>query len=211
MNLYFSPLSCSMASRIAFYEAGADVEFTRVDNKSKTLPDGSDFLAVNALGQVPVLHTDEGVLLTENTAILPFIADCFPEAGLAPVTRSERVRMQQWLGFVSTELHKAVFTPLLDPKAPEEAKTYVRAKVEKRFDVLQKHFATHEFLLDRFSVADAYLFVVLNWAAFAGVSLAQWPNVDAYFKRLSQRPNVARALSEEMRLYGEERLKRAKA
>lgn len=211
MNLYFSPLACSMASRIVFYEAGAEADFTQVDNKSKTLPDGSDFHAINPLGQVPALRTDDGALLTENAAILPFIADCFPQAELAPTTRSEHARMEQWLGFVGTELHKAVFTPLLDPKAPEEVRAYARDKVAKRFDVLQNHFASHEFLLDRFSVADAYLFVVLNWTAFVGISLAQWPNVDAYFKRLAARSSIARALGEEMHLYGQERLKRAKA
>jgi len=200
-----------MASRIVFYEAGADVEFTQVDNKSKTLPDGSDFCAVNPLGQVPVLRSDDGALLTENGAILPFIADCFPEAGLAPAGRSEHARMQQWLGFVGTELHKAVFTPLLDSRAPEDAKAYARDKAGTRFDVLEKHFAFREFLLDRFSVADAYLFAVLNWTAFVGINLTQWRHVDAYFKRLSQRPSVARALGEEMQMYGEERKKRAKA
>jgi glutathione S-transferase len=211
MNLYFSPLACSMASRIAFYEAGADPHFTQVDNKSKTLPDGADFYAVNPLGQVPVLRTDDGVLLTENTAILPFIADSFPYAALAPDIPSERSRLHQWLGFVGTELHKAVFTPLLDPSAPGEAKAYAREKANRRFDVLQKHLAGRDFLLDRFSVADAYLFVVLNWSQFVGIDLAQWPNVEAYYKRLAQRPVIARALSEEMAIYQEERARRAKA
>jgi len=211
MNLYFSPLACSMASRIAFYEAGADVHFTQVDAKSKTLQDGADFYAVNPLGQVPVLRMDDGALLTENAAILPFIADSFPHAGLVPDSRSERARLQEWLGFVSTELHRTVFTLLLDPSAPEAVKSYAREKGARRFDVLQKHLAGREFLQDRFSVADAYLFVVLNWSQFVSIDLAQWPNVEAYYKRLAQRPVIARALSEEMAIYQEERVKRARA
>lgn len=211
MNLYFSPLACSMASRIAFYEAGVSAMFTRVDTKAKTLPDGGDFYAVNPLGQVPVLLTDDGVLLTENAAILPFIADSFPYAELAPESRAERARMHQWLGFVSTELHKAVFTPLLDPAAPEAAKTYVRERTARRFDILQAHLAGRDFLLEHFSVADAYLFVVLNWSQFVGIDLTQWPNVEAYYKRLAQRPVVARALAEEMAIYQEERARRARA
>lgn len=211
MNLYFSPLACSMASRIAFYEAGVSVTFTQVDTKSKTLPDGSDFYALNPLGQVPVLHTNDGDLLTENAAILPFIADSFPYASLAPESRAERARMHQWLGFVSTELHKAVFTPLLDPSAPEAAKVYVREKAARRFGILQAHLAGREFLLEQFSVADAYLFVVLNWGQFVGIDLTQWPNVEAYYKRLAQRPVVVKALAEEMAIYQEERAKRARA
>lgn len=211
MNLYFSPLACSMASRIAFYEAGVSATFMQVNTKAKTIPDGSDFYAVNPLGQVPVLLTDDGVLLTENAAILPFIADSFPYAALAPESRAERARMHQWLGFVSTELHKVVFTPLLDPSAPETVKAYAREKAARRFDVLQAHLTDREFLLEHFSVADAYLFVVLNWGQFVGVDLAQWPNVDAYYKRLAQRPVVARALTEEMAIYQEERARRDRA
>jgi glutathione S-transferase len=201
MKLYFSPLACSMASRIAFYEAGTQPEFAQVDTKSKTFDGGADYYGVNPLGQVPVLLTDEGVLLMENSAILPFIADCFPQAELAPAARTERARMQQWLGFVGTELHKAVFSPLLDPHAPEEVKTFAQGKIKTRLDVLQKHLVSREFLLEHFTVADAYLFVVLNWSQFVGIELASWPAVQAYYQRLSQRPSVARALTEEMGIY----------
>jgi len=112
--------------------------------------------------------------------------------------------MQQWLGFVSTELHKAVFVPLLDPKAGEEVKAYARGKVPLRLGVLQDHLAAHAFLVGTFSVADAYLFTVLNWARHSGVDLAAWPHVAGYYHRLSQRPAVARALAEEMAMYLEE-------
>ncbi|MEM5383248.1 glutathione binding-like protein [Paraburkholderia phymatum] len=205
MDLYFSPLACSMATRIAFYEAGALAGFIQVDTKKKKLRDGSDFYAINALGQVPVLRTDEGWLLTENTAILPYVADLFPAAGLAPSPGTpERAQLQQWLGFISTELHKGVFVPVLDPTAPPEAAEYARQKLARRFDLLQAHLAAHEYLVDRFSVADAYLTTVLNWAKYCGVDLAQWPAVDAYFQRSVARPHVARALSEEMALFREE-------
>ncbi|WP_266168609.1 glutathione binding-like protein [Dyella subtropica] len=211
MNLYFSPLACSMSSRIALYEAGAPAEFTQVNTKTKHVADGSDFFAINPLGQVPALRTDDGWLLTENTAILPYIADCFPEAQLAPADRASRARLQQWLGFISTELHKAVFVPLLDASAPEGAKAYAREKTALRMDFLQDHLAQHDFVLDQFSVADAYLVTILNWAVYSGVDLVQWPAVAAYFQRLLQRPSVTKAFGEEMALYKEELQRRAQA
>jgi glutathione S-transferase len=205
MDLYFAPLACTLATRITLYEAGAQAGFIQVDTKRKRLLDGSDFYSINALGQVPVLRTDEGWLLTENTAILPYVADQFPSAQLAPPAGSaERAKLQQWLGFVSTELHKAVFVPLLDPQATSEVRDYARRKVASRLGVLQEHLDKREFLLDRFTVADAYLFAVLNWAQYCGVDLAQWPAVDAYYRRVAQRPEVARALAEEVALYREE-------
>ena len=205
MDLYFAPLACSLATRIALYEAGAQAGFIQVDTKRKRLRDGSDFYPVNALGQVPVLRTDEGWLLTENTAILPYVADQFPSAQLAPPAgTAERAKLQQWLGFISTELHKAVFVPLLDPQAPADVGDYTRRKVALRLGVLQKHLDKREFLLDRFTVADGYLFTVLNWAQYSGVDLSQWPAVDAYYRRVAQRPVVTRALAEEVALHREE-------
>ncbi len=202
MDLYFSPLACSLATRITLYEAGAQAGFIQVDTKKKKLRDGSDFYPVNALGQVPVLRTDEGWLLTENTAILPYVADQFPAAQLAPAAGTpERVKLQQWLGFISTELHKGVFVPLLDPAAPHD---YARQKVARRLDYLQSHLSAHTYLLDAFTVADAYLATVLNWARHCDVDLAQWPAVDAYYHRIVQRPHVAKALAEEIALYREE-------
>jgi glutathione S-transferase len=201
MELYFSPLACSLATRIALYEAGAEAAFVEVDTKRKRVQDGSDFLAINPLGQVPVLRTDDGALLTENAAILPFVADAFPAAKLAPLGGFERARMQQWLGFIGTELHKAVFVPLLDPHAPGEVKRYARDEVDVRFDVLHARFAQHDYLLDTFSVADAYLTVVLNWTRYVDIDLARWPAVQAYYERITARPAVADAMREEMALY----------
>lgn len=201
MNLYFSPLACSLATRIALYEAGAQARFTQVDTRSKRVSDGSDFLAVAPMGQVPALRIDGDIVLTENTAVLQYVADRFPAAQLAPPAGIMRARLQQWLGFIGTEIHKAVFIPLLDPRANDAVKAYAREKITLRMDVLQQHLSKHEFLLPEFSVADAYLVTVLNWAAFTGVDLAQWPAVRDYFAHVQKRPQVARAFGDEFALY----------
>ena len=210
MNLYFAPLACSLASRIALYEAGANAQFTLVDLKAKRTADGSDFLAVNPMGQVPTLRTDDGVLLTENTAVLQYIAGQYPVAQLAPVDAVARARLQQWLGFIGTELHKGVFAALLDAKAPIEVKDYTRQKIALRFEVLDKHLAGREFVLDSFSIADAYLATILNWTQVTGVKLAQWPAVADYHQRTLKRPSVAKAVGEEFAMYQQEQA-RAKA
>ena len=209
MNLYFAPLACSLATRIALYEAGADARFTCVDTRAKRVEDGSDFFAVTAMGQVPALRTDEGFVLTENTAVLQYVADRCPEAGLAPPPGPHRARLQQWLGFIGTELHKALFVPLLDPKAPADAKTYARDKAALRLGILQEHLSKHEFLLERFTVADAYLTTVLNWAQFSGVDLAAWPAARDYYQRMLKRPTIAKALGEEFAIYREQQAQRA--
>jgi glutathione S-transferase len=201
MDLYFSPLACSMATRIAFYEAGINARFIGVDTRSKRLADGSDFLAVNSMGQVPVLRTDAGELLTENPAVLQYVADQKPQSRLAPQNGIERYRLQQWLNFITSELHKVVFIPLLDPTSPEEAKIYAREKAERRFSHLSNHLEGREFLLDNFTVADAYLVTVLNWSKFVGPDMAKWPAVKNYFERMIKRPNVAKAMAEETELF----------
>ena len=209
MELYFAPLACSMATRIALYEAGAAARFHQVDNRQKRLVDGSDFLAINGMGQVPVLRTDDGELLTENPVVLQFVADQYPESRLAPSDGMPRYRLQQWLNFITSELHKLVFNPLLDPRSDDGAKVFARGKAAQRFAYLNAHLAGREYLLDRFTVADAYLVVVLNWAVFTGIDLAQWPAVQVYFGRLRERPSVARAFAEEFALFKEEQARRA--
>ena len=204
MDLYFSPLACSMSSRIALYEAGASARFIEVDPKTKRTLDGADFLAVNPLGLVPVLRTDAGDLLTENAAILQYIADRFPAAALAPPAGLGRTRLQQWLSFIGTELHKALFAPLFDPKLVEEGKSRALEKGESRLAHLDRHLAGRDFLLDGFTVADAYLFTVLNWNIATPVDLARWPVVRDYYTRLKARPSIARALTEEHALYAAE-------
>ena len=209
MDLYFSPLACSMATRIAFYEAGIQGNFINVDTQAKKLADGSDFFAINTMGQVPVLRTDGGELLTENPAVLQHVADQRPQSKLAPPSGIERYRLQQWLNFITSELHKVVFIPLLDPTAPDAARTYAREKAERRFAHLNHHLEGREFLLDQFTVADAYLVTVLNWARFVGLDLSKWASIKTYFDRMSARPNVARAMAEEMSLFQEQQARRA--
>jgi glutathione S-transferase len=211
MELYFAPLACSMATRIALYEAGAPAKFQQVDTRTKRVADGSDFLAVNAMGQVPVLRTDNGELLTENPVVLQYVADQYPESGLAPESGMARYRLQQWLNFTTSELHKLVFNPLLDRSSPEGAKVFARDKAALRFGYLNEHLQGRDYLLDRFTVADAYLAVVLNWAVFTGMDPAQWPGVQAYFQCMRARPSVAKALAEEFALYQEEQARRAAA
>lgn len=211
MELYFAPLACSLATRIALYEAGADARYTQADTHTKTLSDGSDFFAVNPMGQVPALRLDDGSILTENTAVLQYVAEKFPHARLAPLPGLERSRMQQWLGFIGTELHKAVFVPMLDDHASEEVKRYSREKLPRRMETLQVHLRDREFLLEEFSIADAYLTTILNWAQATQVDLKQWPAVYEYHQRMLKRPSIAKAAGEEFALYREEVAKRKRA
>lgn len=207
MQLYFSPLACSMASRIALYEAGATATFIEVDPKTKRTLDGADYRAIYPLGLVPALRTDTGELLTENAAILQYVAAQFPDAALAPADSFARYQLQQWLCFIGTELHKGLFVTLLDRSAPPEVKSYILAKGKSRLAFLADHLAGREYMLDRFSVADAYLVTVLHWSRAIPAELLDlraWPTLAEYFARLQQRPSVARALQEEYPLYAAE-------
>jgi glutathione S-transferase len=203
MDLYFSPLACSMATRIALYEADADANYLEVDPKTKVVQnDGSNFREVNPLGLVPTLRTDDGTVLTENAAILQYVADRFPQAGISAVSGMERSRLHQWLCFIGTELHKGLFVPMLDRNAPPEMKTYILGRGLSRLDHLENYLKGREFLLDHFSVADAYLVTVINWTmATPPIELARWPAVKAYYERQRTRPSIARAIAEEFKLY----------
>jgi glutathione S-transferase len=204
MDLYFSPLACSMASRIALYEADASARFIEVDPKTKRTLDGQDFFAINPLGLVPTIRTDDGETLTENAAILQYIADKFPRAKLAPQEGMARSYLHQWLSFVGTELHKALFIPLFDPNTPDVVKARTLEKGGKRLTCLNQHLTGRGFLLEEFSVADAYLVTVLNWNIATPVNLNEWPAIKDYYTRLKQRPTIARALTEEHVLYAAE-------
>ena len=203
MDLYFSPLACSMATRIALYEAGAEANYLEIDPPTKTvLKDGSDFRAVNPIGLVPTLRTDEGVVLTENAAILQYVADRFPQSGLGTASGIDRSRLHQWLCFIGTELHKGLFIPVLDRKAPQESKAYALEKNLSRLDYLDNYLNGRDYLLDHFTVADAYLVTVINWTmATPPIDLARWPNLKAYYERLRKRPAIAKAVAEEFDLY----------
>jgi glutathione S-transferase len=205
MEVYFAPLSCSLATRIALYEAQQPATFHEVELSSKRLKDsGRDYREINPKGQVPALRTDQGEILTENAAILQYVAD-FARArgfeGLAPAAGSfERSRLQQWLHYVGTEIHKACFYVLFSPGASAEVKAYAKAGIEPKYAFLSQHLAGREFLLNEFSVADAYLVTSLGWAAPADIDLARWPVLQQYRERLLQRPALARAWSEELQL-----------
>jgi glutathione S-transferase len=211
MDLYFSPLACSMATRIALYEAGAEANYLEVDGKTKIVQnDGSNFYRVNPLGLVPTLRTDEGTVLTENAAILQYVADRFPQASIG--AGAERSQLHQWLCFIGTELHRGLFSPMLDRNAPPEMKAYILGKGVSRLDYLQKYLQGREFLLDHFSVADAYLVTVINWTmATPPIELAKWPALKAYYERLLPRPSIARAISEEFKLYQAQLARRSAA
>lgn len=213
MDLYFSPMACSLATRIALYEAAAAARFIEVDTHAKRLAaDGADYWPVNPMGQVPALRTDDGRLLTENAAVLQHVAEAFPDAGLLPADAAGRDAVRQWIGFIGTELHKAVMVPRLDPKAPAEVKAYACELAALRLSVLERRLAEHQFLVgERFSVADAYLATILNWAPYAAVDLKPYPALVDYHRRIAQRPAVARAIGEEFELYKQEQARRKAA
>lgn len=199
MKLYFSPGACSLSPHIVLREAGLEFEIERVDFKTKHTKSGADFNAVNPKGYVPTLVLDDGQVLTEGPAIVQYLADRKPEAGLAPANGTmERYRLQEWLNFISTELHKA-FSPLFSPAAPEEWKKLVRETLGKRFDHVVKQLEGKPFLLgEHFSVADAYLFTVLKWTKLVGIDLAAgWPSLAAYVERIGARPAVKAAMEAE--------------
>ncbi len=197
MQLYFRPFACSLASRIALIESGHDAQFRHVDGHM--LEDGNDFHAVNSLGYVPALDIGEAEVLTENTAVLQYIADSAPGSKLlAPVGAPERYRTLQWLGFVATELHSKTFANLFDKGLSDEAKVHVRDKAAARFERLSQHLADRDFLVgEHFTIADAYLVAVLNWCEYVGIDIKAWPVVEAYRTGLRGRPSVAKAIAAE--------------
>ena len=173
-----------------------------------------NYRAINPLGYVPALRLDDGTVLTENAAILQFIADAFPAASLAPPEsdRAAQAKLRQWLSFVGTELHKGLMIPLLGRETPPEVKAWTVRKYASRLAYLDASLEGREFLLDRFSVADAYLVTVLNWTqATPEVDLAAYPNVKAYLERMRQRPSVAAALTVEVPLFRAEIARRKAA
>ena len=211
MDLYFSPLACSMATRIALDEAGAAARFVEVDPFTHRTLDGAELSAIAPLSQVPALRTEDGTVITENAAVLQYVASRFPDAKLGPTDGLERVRLHEWLCFIGTELHKVVFAPLLDRNAPDAVRTYALTKVPARFAALEARLKDREYLLDQFSVADAYLVTVLNWTAATPIDLSKWPVLSAYVTRLRARPSVARAIAIELPLYMAEQKRHAAA
>ena len=198
MKLYMSPGACSLCPHIALREAGATFDLVKVNLMEKKLPDGSDYLAVSPKGQVPVLELDDGTKLTENAAIVQYIADSHPDAGLAPANgTAARYTLQEWLSFVGSELHKNL-PPLFIPRYPPEYKPMARATLERKFANLEAPLADKQYLMgDDFTVADAYCFAIVNWHKKAEIDLAPWPNLKSYMARVEARPKVQEALEVE--------------
>lgn len=198
MKLYFSPGACSLAPHIALREAGATFDLEQVNNKEKKTKSGADFWQINPKGYVPVLELDNGERITENPAILQYIGDQNPGSGLVPAYGSmDRTRIQEWLNFVTSEIHKT-FGPLFRDATPEEFKATSRENLSKRYAYLDQHFATHQYLHgEKFSAPDIYLFVVSNWLGRVGLDLGTWPNVKAWWDRIAARPKVQEAMAAE--------------
>ena len=197
MKLYYSPGACSLSPHIVLREAGLDFEMERVDLKSKKTEHGNDYLEINPKGYVPAVRLDDGELLTEGPAIVQYLADRVPDRKLAPAAGTmERVRLQEWLNFISTELHKS-HSPLFNPAAPEEWKTWMRDLIGRRLALVAKQLEGRDYLLGDFSVADAYLFTVLSWGRFVNVDTSAWPVIGAYQARMAARPAVQAALKAE--------------
>lgn len=199
MKLYFIPFACSLATRIAINEAELDADFIQVVSDG-TLPDGRAFTEISPMGYVPAMEAGS-VTLTEGPAVLTYIADLAAEGVLAPAPYTrERYELTKWLNFISTEIHKGVFAPLMSRHSTQGARDWSRELVAKRFGLLEAHLAGRKYLLDSFSVADAYLLAVLNWTEFAGLSLDSWPALQAWRAAMRARPSVAAAMATEMPL-----------
>lgn len=198
MKLYFAPGTCSQASHIALRELALPAELVRVNLRTKRTAEGGDFLEINPKGYVAALVLDDGKVLTEASAILQYIADQKPDGGLAPRHGTwERAKLQEWLGYVGGELHGSA-SPLFNAAMPDEAKTIFRDKLSKCLDIAAAALDGNEYLLgDQFSVADAYLFVVLSWFPRIGLDVARWPALAAFQARVAQRPAVKEAIAAE--------------
>jgi glutathione S-transferase len=198
MKLYYAPNACSLAPHIVLRELDLRFELIRVDNHTKKTLVGDDFLAINPKGYVAALQLDNGEVLTEGPALLQFIADLRPEAGLVQANGTfERVRLQEWLNFISTEIHGGLGW-LFTSQFSEEVKALIKEKLFKRFAVLCQTLERQEYLMvGGFSVADAYLFTVLRWAPLFAIELGQWPALARFQARIDQRPSVKAALDAE--------------
>ena len=197
MKLYYSPGACSIAPHIALREAGAEFEAVKTDIRGKKLPDGSDYLAVNPKGSVPALGLDDGEVLTENAAVLAYIADQAPASGLIPASGIARYRVLEWLSYVGAEVHKS-YGMLWNPQSSDEAKQLARELVGKKFDFVAGRLGDNDYLTgDSFSAADAYLFPMLNWTAMHGIDLGRWPTLKALQARIAARPAVRETMKAE--------------
>ena len=198
MKLYYSPGACSLSPHIALLEAGLPYDLVKVDLKAKKLENGDDYLKVNPKGQVPALGLDSGELVTEGPVIVQMIADKASAKNLAPARDSaERYKLQEWLNFITTEVHKS-FGPLFSPVLADDAKTFFKDRVMTKFKYIEGQLPGHDYLMGtQFTVADGYLFVMLKWAERTGMDLSAFKNLMAFKDRVAARPNVQAALKME--------------
>jgi len=198
MKLYYSPGACSLSPHIALHEAGLAHTSVLASTKSHKLQDGTDYYGINPLGYVPLLELDNGERLREGPAIVQYIADQAPTKNLAPANGTmERYRLQEWLTFIGTEIHKG-FSPLFNPATPEEYKTMAREKLQQRLQWVDGQLASKQYLMgDQFTVADGYLFTVTNWAKPTNTDISALANLAAYRDRVGARPAVQAAMKAE--------------
>jgi glutathione S-transferase len=198
MKLYFSPGACSLSPHIILQEAGLPFTTEKVNIRKRLTAGGADFMAINPKGYVPALELDNGTILTEGPAIVQYIADQAPDKQLAPAQSSaEHYQLLEWLNFVGTEIHKN-YSPLFNPAASDDAKTAARAALTRRFGFVEQRLSGRDYLVGgRFSVADAYLFTVTNWAAVVQLDLAPFPSLQAFQARIAARPAVQQAMRDE--------------
>lgn len=198
MKLYYYPGACSLAPHIVAREAGIAFTLEKVDLANRTTETGANFLAVNPKGYVPALGLQDNSVLTEASAIIQYLADSQPAADLAPAHGSmERYRLLEWLGFISTEIHKG-FGPLWNPATPAPVKAATKERLATRFALLDEALGKQPFLMgDKFTIADAYLFTVVNWTNFHGIDISSFPNLQAFQARVASRPAVQQALEAE--------------
>ena len=198
MKLYYSPGACSLSPHIIACEAELPIELVKVDLQSKLTETGEDFRQLNPNGYVPLLILDDGNRLTEGPAIVQYLADQAPDKKLIPPAGTfERYQAQQWLNFISTEIHKS-FSPLFNPVAPDAAKQLAIDTLMTRLETVSEKLSSQPFLLgENFSVADAYLFVTLSWGQYVDVDISRWPALVRFTDRISARPAVQQAMKEE--------------
>lgn len=197
MKLYYAPGACSQAPHIVARELGLPVELVKVDLTKHTLPDGSDFRAINPKGYVPMLELDDGTRLTEASVIMQYLADQKPGQAAPPFGTKARWQLMEWLAFIATEVHKG-FGPLWNPQTPPEVRARTVQALGNRFGLISQTLDRQPYLTgSEFSIADAYLFVVLNWSGYHTVDLAPWPALQQFQARVGARPAVQATLKAE--------------
>lgn len=197
MKLYYSPGACSLAVHIVLRELKYKFDLDKVDLAAKKTGTGEDFLAVNPKGYVPALKLDDGTVVTEASVILQYLADQKPRRGLAPKPKTpERYKLMEWLSFTASELHKGL-GDFFNPKMTPEWRDAKLERLNKRLDYLNKALGANEYLMGEFSIADPYLFTVLNWTKLHNIDLASYPNIQSFMQRMAERNTVKKAMKAE--------------